>query len=162
MKHDRLFKCRYKNQVNAHYIIGSITIGTYGKILNNTPLNVATMSTSQWYRVLLEKEVTMVEKDDHSMEYIKCRAELAAPSTDWELTWERARLKGLGSESTSFLFKLLHRILPTEERVSRILTNSSPNCKLCPTPAIGDLEHSFFNCVSTQNVGSILLCCEAL
>ena len=126
-------------------------------VKENTPLNVATMSTSQWYRVLLEKEVTMVETDDHNMEYIKSRAELASPSTDWELTWTRSRLKGLGSEATSFLWKLLHKILPTEERVARILINSSPNCKLCPNPVVADLEHSFFNCVSTQHVGRSLL-----
>ena len=126
-------------------------------VKEKTPLNVATMSTSQWYRVLLEKEVTMAETDDHNMEYIKSRAELASPSTDWELTWTRSRLKGLGSEATSFLWKLLYKILPTEEIVARILINSSLNCKLCPNPVVADLEHSFFNCVSTQHVGRSLL-----
>ena len=62
----------------------------------NTPLNVTTMTTAQWYRVLLEKEVTMVEGNDSNMEYIICRAELASPVTDWEASWRRARTKGLG------------------------------------------------------------------
>ena len=99
----------------------------------------------------------MVETDNQNMQFISSRAELAAPNTDWELTWRLARLNGLGSEATSFLWKLLHRILPSEERTARILPNSSPNCRQCPTPTSGSLEHSFFNCVSTQRVGSSLL-----
>ena len=91
------------------------------------------------------------------MQFIKSRTELASPTTDWELTWSRARLRGLGSEATSFLWKLLHRILPSEDRVARIIPNSSPNCRQCPTPAIVDLEHCFFSCTSTQNVGRALL-----
>ena len=49
----------------------------------------------------------------------KCKAELRSPGTDWELSWSLSRLKGLGSEATSFLWKLLHCILPAEERLSR-------------------------------------------
>ena len=126
-------------------------------VKQNTPLNVCKMTTAQWYRVLLEKEVTMVDTENNDMEYIKCRSELASPNTNWELSWSRIRLKGLGSEATSFLWKLLHRILPTEERVSRIIQNSSPNCRQCPTAPIADLEHAFFTCVSTQQVGRCLL-----
>ena len=115
------------------------------------------MTTAQWYRVLLEKEVTMVETVNNSNEFIKCRSELASPTINWELCWGRIRLKGLGSEATSFLWKLLHRLLPTEERVARIIQNSSPNCRQCPTAPIADLEHAFFHCVSTQQVGRCLL-----
>ena len=114
------------------------------------------LTTAQWYRVLLEEEVTMVEGNG-SMEYIKSRAELASPGTDWESSWRRARLKGLGSEATSFLWKLLHRLLPTEQRLARILPNSSEMCKYCPTPTVGDLEHCFFACVKTKLVGRSLL-----
>jgi hypothetical protein len=126
-------------------------------VRDNTTLNVATMTTAQWYRVLLELEVTMVDTETNSMEYRKSRSELSSPSTDWELTWGRARLKGLGSEATSFLWKLLHHIFPTEERVARILPNSSEYCRQCPTPTQANLEHCFFNCVSTNNVGRSLL-----
>ena len=64
----------------------------------NTPLNVATMTTAQWYRVLVEQEITMVNTDTAGSEYIKSRAELASPETDWEKTWRLARIKGLGSD----------------------------------------------------------------
>ena len=42
---------------------------------------------------------------------------------------------GLGTSITSCLFKMLHRILPYEERLARIV----PNCKLCTTPIPVDL-----------------------
>lgn len=67
----------------------------------------------------------MVETDNQAMQFISSRAELASPNTDWDLTWRLARLKGLGSEATSYK----HRILPSEERVARILPNSSPNSR---------------------------------
>ena len=67
----------------------------------------------------MEQDITMIEQVDSPMQYIKTRSELASPNTDWENTWRRARLKGLGSEATSFLFKLLHLLLPTEQRLAR-------------------------------------------
>ena len=85
------------------------------------------------------------------------RAELTSPDTDWEVSWRRARLKGMGSVATSFLWKLLHRFLPTEQRLARILPNTSDSCKYCPTPTPADLEHSFFGCVKTRDVGNSLL-----
>ena len=47
---------------------------TIKKVKNETPFNVTTMSTSQWYIVLVEKEITMLEQDNCSIEYIKSRA----------------------------------------------------------------------------------------
>ena len=113
-------------------------------------------STAQWYRVLVEKEVTMVNIDTRS-EYIKSRAELASPETDWETSWRRARMRGLGTEVTSFLWKLLHNILPTEQRLSRILPNSLENCKFCQNPVSADLLHCLLECVHTLEVGGWLL-----
>ena len=130
---------------------------TIKKVKDNTPLNVNTMTTANWYRLLLEQEITMQELDDHTMEFIKSRAELAAPAADWEQIWRRARLRGLGSEAISFLWKLLHRLLPTEERLARILQNYSESCKLCPAPVPADLVHCFFQCTSTARVGQGLL-----
>ena len=123
----------------------------------NTPLNVATMSTTQWYRVLVEQEVTMVEVEGTPRDFIKCKEELLSPEIDWETTWRRARMKGLGSEATSFLWKMLHNILPTEARLGRILPNQSQNCKFCSTPAKADLLHCFFYCEKTKLVGRWLL-----
>ena len=130
---------------------------TIRQVKENTPLNVATMTTAQWYRILVEQEMTMDELDDNTRHYVKCRAELSSPTTDWEKTWRRARLKGLGSGATSFLWKLVHQLLPTEERLARILPNSVASCKICPDPALADLSHCFFKCVSTRESGGWLL-----
>ena len=130
-------------------------------VKDNTPLNIATMTTAQWYRVMLEKEITMMEPKGMPREYIMCKAELRSPGTDWELSWSLSRLKGLGSDATSFLWKLLHCILPTEERLSRILPNSSPNCKFCSEQVLANLEHCFFYCNMTRTVGNqVLTLCQ--
>ena len=99
----------------------------------------------------------MVEHEGSPREYIETRAELASPNTDWDTCWKRARLKGLGSEATSFLWKLLHCLLPSEQRLAKILPNSSDLCKWCPNPIPADLSHYLFQCSSTREVGEWLL-----
>ena len=122
-----------------YYPVSFFTIIRQAK--QNTPLNVATMSTANWYRLLVEQEITMYEPINSPWEFIRCRAEIASPDTDWESSWRRARLKGIGSDGASFLWKMLHNLLPTEARLNRILPNSSEHCKLCPTPSNADLPH---------------------
>ena len=39
---------------------------------------------------------------------------------NWPATWERARVPGLPSDLASMLFKVLHNLLPTQERQSRL------------------------------------------
>ena len=51
----------------------------------------------------------------------------------------------------------MHSLLPTEARLTRILRNTSGNCKICPTPVTADLTHCFFECISTKEVGRWLL-----
>ena len=131
---------------------------TIRNVKENTPLNVTTMTTADWYRVLVEQEVTMMEPvNSNTKEFIKSRAELVSVNTDWESCWRRARMKGLGSQATSFLWKLMHRLLPCEERLARILPNSSSNCKLCPNPVSADLPHCLLQCISTSEVGNLML-----
>ena len=122
----------------------------------NTPLNVTTMTTAQWYMFLLEKEI-MELSDEGTLELIKTRTERASLQTDWETSWRRARLRGLGSEAMSFLWKLLHNLLPTEARLARMLKNTSETCKLCPAQRVADLTHCMFECISSQDVGNWLL-----
>ena len=64
----------------------------------------------------------------------------------------------MGSAATSFLWKLVHQLLPTEDRLARILPSSEPGCKLYPNPTHADLVHCLFKCVSTREMGRKLIC----
>ena len=90
-------------------------------------------------------------------QYKPSRAELATPETDWQRTWHLARLKGLGPEMTFFLWKLLHRLLPTQNRISRIMKQKSPLCQLCLDQVVEDLPHAFFHCGFNGEAGTHLL-----
>ena len=88
------------------------------------------MTISLWTRLLVEDNLTMYTLADHTMEYIPCKAELASPTTDWDLTWQLVRLKGLGPDHSSFLWKLVHLLLPIKERIHRLSPTTSPLCTL--------------------------------
>ena len=82
-----------------------------------------------------------------------------SPGTDWEHCWKLARLLGLGPDNITFLFKLLHQILPTQERVARTKPRTSPNCKI--QGCLGDMEenlpHALLYCSANDGVGLKLL-----
>ena len=129
---------------------------TLCKVSQDTPLNIVNMSLKQWYQLLLEDNVTMSEVGN-SMEYIPCRVELQHPTTDWEITWKRSRLSGLGSELASFLFRLLHDLLPTRERQNRIFPATVNICRLCQSNSVEDLPHSFFYCSFNREFGMAIV-----
>ena len=97
----------------------------------------------------------MEESENGQRKFIDCRVELASPDTDWETTWRLARLPGLGSEHSSFLFKLLHQILPTQERIARTSPTTSPTCKVhsCTGDVVEDLPHALVHCCGNNGVG---------
>ena len=131
---------------------------TIRAVHENSPLNVATMNSSQWYKLMLEDNITMEQHPVTAVcQYKPSRAELATPETDWQRTWHLARLKGLGPEMTSFLWRLLHRLLPTQNRISRIWKQKSPLCQLCQEQVVEDLPHAFFHCSFNAEAGSHLL-----
>ena len=51
------------------------------QVHHNTPLNVTQMTEKQWYRVLCEKKVTMVEEGE-SQQLIPCRNAFIDPECD--------------------------------------------------------------------------------
>ena len=138
-----------------HFLSESI-INNIKYVKENTPLNVERMSVSQWYRVLLENEI-MERNNQGYLDLIKVRAEISSPATDWDVTWRRARLRGIGPEALSFVWKMIHNVLPTEARLARILPNSSEFCKFCPNQVYADLPHCLLECVLTREVGNWLV-----
>jgi hypothetical protein len=132
---------------------------TIRKVHETTPLNVSTLTSSQWYTLLLKDNVTMSENQDIPRNYISSRAELASPENDWEHSWQLARLPGLGPDITTFLWRLLHRLLPTQERLLRMSKSRSAQCQLCHQEANEDLQHAFFHCQFNQIASHLLLQC---
>ena len=120
-------------------------------------MNISTMSISQWTRLLVEDNLTMYTNDDNSREFIPCKAENNSPLTDWDQTWHLARMKGLGSSNTAFLWKLLHLLLPTKENIHRKDPNTSPICNLCKENVIEDMNHCFFTCNFNDGAGLALI-----
>ena len=87
-----------------------------------------------------------------------CKAEMMSPDTDWPSVWARVRLSSLTSEASSLAWQLVHRLLPSEERLSTILPSTSPTCQIsCPGDCIADLQHCFFFCQKVTNTGSWML-----
>ena len=126
---------------------------------NNSPMNIAVLSTRQWYRLLLEDRVLMSQDENNGLNLLPIRPEILHPNSDWPSIWARARSKGLGSDLTAFIFRLLHQLLPTQERVHRIVGNGQgPGglCILCHQER-EDLQHAFFFCNQNNGVGFALL-----
>ena len=130
---------------------------TIRQVHDNTTMNVATMSSTEWYNILVEENCTMHTSDDGTRQLLPSRTELLWPENDWSRSWQLARCKGLRSEITTFLWRLLHNILPTQERTSRFVRNSSPLCKLCNDQLPEDQQHALFYCTYNSNTSSALI-----
>ena len=121
-------------------------------------LNISTLRLGLWYKALLEKYVT-AEVDDNGFQYDKrCKIEREHPDIDWDRTWSLACIRGLESSEYTFLWKMIHNLLPTKERLSRILaTVTNPQCALCNSQDTCNLAHALFSCSFNNNVGQWLL-----
>ena len=123
---------------------------------DDTSLNITMMTTSEWSTFLVEENVTMTTLPDLTREFTPCKAELAQPSNDWQQSWSLARMKGLGPEHTSFLWKLVHLLLPIKERLHRLSPGTSPTCSLCNQNLNEDMVHAFLSCDYNQGAGDAL------
>ena len=132
---------------------------TIRKVHEKTPLNVKTMTTSQWTRVLTEDGLTMEQvPNQETMQYRPCNSEMASPHNDWQLSWKMCRMRGLNSEMISFNFKLLHRLLPVRDRLHQITPATSPTCTLCTDSCPETLQHALLSCTYNGGTGQVLLC----
>ena len=118
-------------------------------------LCVATMTIRQWYYHLLKQELSYQDGDTRLMK--PCRAERMYPNAQWDVIWKNVHLKVVPSDVISFSFKLVHGLLPTEARLNSTLRNVSAACKFsCPGDPPADLNHCFFSCDLTADVGMLL------
>ena len=129
------------------------------KVLMKSPLNPVQMTVGQWYVYLLEENVTMTEDQEGRREAKKCRVEEQKPDMVWGRSYRLARTKGLSPEHKSFLFKVLHHLLPTGERVNRIQPEKSSACRLCRAAPEDTLLHAFYSCEANKTAAEIMLRC---
>ena len=87
---------------------------TIKKVQEKSPMNPVLMTVGQWYQYLLEKGVTMDEDDEGRREDKMYRVEELEPGVNWRRSFNVARHKGLSTVQKSFLFKLLHQLLPPD------------------------------------------------
>ena len=132
------------------------------KIINqvheDTPLNVTTMTVSQWTRFLTEDCLTMEQvPNQETLQYTPSRSELLSPHNDWAVSWKMCRRQGLSSEMTSFNFKLLHQLLPVKARLHQITPATQPNCTLCTDACPETLQHALLTCQYNDGAGQALL-----
>lgn len=128
------------------------------EVIDESPLNPVRMSVKEWYRYLLERDVTMDRVDEEGRMVNKVsRVEEKHPNVDWQLSHRLSRLRGLTPQVKSFNFKLLNEILPCKQRVSQLLPASSATCNLCSAAQPESLSHAFFECDKNREASNFLL-----
>lgn len=122
------------------------------KLAKDRGNNIEKIKAKDWYEHLINMS-TLEEEIQHengTIEWrkIKCKAELKNPEVDWPKIWEQASIKRISSISRGVIWKILHAILPTQERLNRITrTVMSPAYIQCPTGETDNiLVHCFINC----------------
>ena len=121
-------------------------------------LNILTMTSGMWYRVLVEKNVTH-EALGNTSRHIPCRAERNHPAVDWDRTWRLASTPGLSSDHLTFLWRMLHNLLPCQARLFRMrMPNiTTDTCAHCNQNETGNINHSLLHCNYNDGAGQYLL-----
>ena len=88
-----------------------------------------------------------------------CRTELLNPDVDWETIWKLSTQPGLDSMETSFIWRMLHNILPTPARLHhmKIKGTNTPHCQLCSENIPADLTHCLITCSFNTEVSTWLM-----
>ena len=129
------------------------------QVQDNSPLNPVYMSVKQWYQYLLEKHVIERELDDEGRsELIPCKVEEREPTAPWMESYRLSKLKGISPTTKSFNFKLLHTLLPSNERINHLNPNATALCRL-NCGAVETYLHLFYDCHHNQGAGDALLRC---
>ena len=92
------------------------------------------------------------------MELVPCKVEERNPEVVWCESYRISRLKGLSPATKSFLFRLIHTLLPSKERIHHLTREASPLC----WGQSGEQEtyqHLFYNCEKNTDAGQALLRC---
>ena len=85
-------------------------------------------------------------EDNNQRVLIPIKTEIRNPTVNWDRSWSFTWLSGLTSEQSSFLFKMLHNILPTKSRLFRLHQTDDPACSLCTSGNSEDTSHALLSC----------------
>ena len=128
-------------------------------IHENSPLNVTWITVKQWYRILMEKEITHTCEDMNSPpSLIQSKVEVNHPEVSFPVVYQLSRKYGLSPDQKSFIFKMIQDILPTRQRLARLGKAQSPLCTLCEDQ-VDTLAHHLLTCPQTSEVSSPLMRC---
>ena len=119
---------------------------TIKEVYEKKGMGIKSLSSKDWYELILEKNVTSKVNDSGVREKILTRMEIKHPGVDWERSWETLNLKGLCATKITFLLKSWYNILPTKVRLHRLGLANSPLCELCLLGDVEDLEHALLGC----------------
>jgi hypothetical protein len=122
-------------------------------------LRLSGMTIGMWYKALLENHVTQ-EIDENGFSF-SVRSKAHNPDINWDHAWALSILPGLDSTDSSFIFCLLHNLLPTQERQHRVLSHkvTSSHCTLCSQDVPSDRLHALVLCPFNNGVGFWLIRC---
>ena len=101
------------------------------------------ITVKQWSKLLLERGITHTSEPDSPPKLIPTKLELLHPNCNLENSYRITRLFGLSPEKKSFLFRMLHNLLPNKERLHRIKKVATPHCVFCTGLYLDDMEHLF-------------------
>ena len=128
-------------------------------VKQKTNLNPVYLSVKQWYHFLLELNVTKtVVNEGRGPELVPCRIEANHPNVCWSNSYSTIRMKGLSPDNKSFLFKLIHELLPSKERLHSLGQSPSSLC-WCNSGEVESYQHLFFHCYKNKEGAQALLRC---
>ena len=106
----------------------------------------------------MEKNVTY-RKINGEQSLVPCRIEQKFSDKVWERIWSNAKVQGLPSEFSSFVWRMIHDLLPTKQRLFRLQITGTPSdlCTHCSKDKTEDLVHALFECDFNGGSGPFLL-----
>ena len=171
--HNQLYRCRILSErapaLKALPYFDEEFFQTIRK-LKKSVSNIEDISIKQVYDFLmssvLNKEIdppageTALPFSEWPLKPLNCESE--CPDTDWKRSWRLARQRGIGPDLSSFILKLLWKLIPTRDTLHRFFPRqyASAVCQLCPQglPAeVETLHHALGDCPANQGLLERLL-----
>ena len=117
---------------------------------------ISRMKTKHWYHHLYHQEYSFVQNDELPPVPLPCKVEVLKPELDWNVIYSKIRIPALQSDVRSFGWKLIHRLLPSEDLLHNRLGNISDMCRFSCNQ-VASVEHCLLLCNLVNEVGFWIL-----